>query len=118
MDSIDRSILLRLQDNARISNVELAAAVGLSPSACLRRVTQLERSGVISGYHADLDAAKLGHDVLVLIQITLVGQSAEMLAEFEAAAAAIPDHKPYYVVASKIPHIVWVLHAPGRTGRR
>jgi len=108
MNSIDRSILLRLQDNARISNVELEAAVGLSPSACLRRVTQLERSGVISGYHADLDAAKLGHDVLVLIQITLVGQSAEMLAEFEAAAAAIPQVLACFLIAGESDYILRV----------
>lgn len=108
MDSIDRSILLRLQDNARISNVELAAAVGLSPSACLRRVTQLERSGVISGYEATLDAGKLGHDVLVLMQITLVGQSAEMLAEFEAAAAAIPQVLACFLIAGESDYILRV----------
>ena len=52
MDRIDQSILTNLQDNARISNVELASAVGLSPSACLRRVTLLEKAGIIDGYHA------------------------------------------------------------------
>ena len=72
----------------------------------VRRVTQLERSGVISGYHADLDAAKLGHDVLVLIQITLVGQSAEMLAEFEAAAAAIPQVLACFLIAGESDYIL------------
>ena len=85
MDRIDRSILTALQDNARISNVDLAAHVGLSPSACLRRVALLEQNGVINGYHADLNAAKMGHDVLVLLHITLHGQSAEMMAEFGCA---------------------------------
>ena len=69
MDRIDHTILTNLQENARVSNVDLATAVGLSPSACLRRVSQLERIGIIDGYHAALNAAKLGHDVLVLVQI-------------------------------------------------
>ena len=55
--------------------------MGLSPSACLRRVAQLEKTGVIEGYHANLNAA-MGQDALVLVQITLHGQSAERMAEF------------------------------------
>ena len=90
MDWIDRKILSALQNNARISNVELATKAGLSPSACLRRVTQLEKSGIIDGYHANLNAAQMGHDVLVLMQISLRGQSTGMMAEFEAAAARTP----------------------------
>ena len=62
MDKIDRSILTILQENARIANVELADRVGLSPSACLRRVGQLEKSGIVKGYHADLSLEKLGHE--------------------------------------------------------
>ena len=99
MDRIDRSILAALQDNARISNVDLAAYVGLSPSACLRRVALLEQNGVINGYHADLNAAKMGHDVLVLLHITLHGQSAEMMAEFEAAVANIPQVLACFLIA-------------------
>ena len=83
MDRIDRMILSYLQENARISNIDLAQEVGLSPSACLRRVSLLEKSGVIKGYHADLSLDELGHSVLVLVHITLHGQSAEMMAEFE-----------------------------------
>lgn len=108
MDRIDRSILLQLQDNARVSNVDLATSVGLSPSACLRRVGLLEKSGVIDGYHAQLNAAKLGHEVLVLMQITLEGQSAEMLAEFEAAAAKIPQVLACFLIAGKSDYILRV----------
>ena len=108
MDRIDRSILLHLQDNARISNVELATAVGLSPSACLRRVGLLEKSGVIDGYRAELNATKLGHEVLVLMQITLEGQSAEMLAEFEAAAAEIPQVLACFLIAGDSDYILRV----------
>jgi DNA-binding Lrp family transcriptional regulator len=108
MDRIDHTILTNLQENARISNVDLATAVGLSPSACLRRVSQLEKIGIIDGYHAALNAAKLGHDVLVLVQITLEGQSAEMLAEFEAAAANIPQVLAVFLIAGESDYILRV----------
>jgi Lrp/AsnC family leucine-responsive transcriptional regulator len=108
VDHIDRSILLQLQDNARISNVELATAVGLSPSACLRRVGLLEKSGVIDGYHARLNATKLGHEVLVLLQITLNGQSAEMLAEFEDAVAKTPQVLACFLIAGSSDYILRV----------
>ena len=108
MDRIDRSILTALQDNARISNVDLAAHVGLSPSACLRRVALLEQNGVINGYHADLNAAKMGHDVLVLLHITLHGQSAEMMAEFEAAVANIPQVLACFLIAGENDYILRV----------
>ncbi|MEX0502733.1 Lrp/AsnC family transcriptional regulator [Alphaproteobacteria bacterium LSUCC0719] len=108
MDRIDRAILSQLQDNARISNVELANAVGLSPSACLRRVGLLEKSGVIDGYHAQLNATKLGHEVLVLMQITLIGQSAEMLAEFEEAVARTPQVLACFLIAGDSDYILRV----------
>jgi Lrp/AsnC family transcriptional regulator, leucine-responsive regulatory protein len=60
MDRIDRMILQQLSTEGRLSNIELAERVGLSPSACLRRVQELERSGVITGYRARIDPAKLG----------------------------------------------------------
>ena len=108
MDRIDHAILTNLQENARISNVELATVVGLSPSACLRRVAQLEKIGIIDGYHAALNAARLGHDVLVLVQITLEGQSAEMLAEVEAAAAKIPQVLAVFLIAGESDYILRV----------
>ena len=108
MDRIDRAILSHLQDNARISNVELANVVGLSPSACLRRVGLLEKSGVIDGYHAQLNATKLGHEVLVLMQITLIGQSAEMLAEFEGAVAKTPQVLACFLIAGDSDYILRV----------
>ena len=108
MDRIDRSILTELQNNARISNVDLANLVGLSPSACLRRVLQLEKTGVIDGYHANLNAAKMGHDVLVLMHITLHGQSSEMMAEFEQAVAKIPQVLACFLIAGQNDYILRV----------
>ena len=108
MDRIDRSILTALQNNARISNIDLATIVGLSPSACLRRVSQLEKAGVIDGYHANLNAAKMGHDVLVLMHITLHGQSAEMMTEFEQAVAKIPHVLACFLIAGQNDYILRV----------
>lgn len=101
MDRIDRMILSSLQDNARMSNIELAQEVGLSPSACLRRVSLLEKSGVIQGYHANLSLEELGHSVLVLVHITLHGQSAELMAEFEKAVQNIPQVLACFLVAGE-----------------
>lgn len=101
MDRIDRMILSYLQENARISNIDLAQEVGLSPSACLRRVSLLEKSGVIQGYHADLSLEELGHSVLVLVHITLHGQSAEMMAEFEEAVQKVPQVLACFLVAGE-----------------
>ena len=108
MDRIDRSILRSLQENARISKVDLATLVGLSPSACLRRVSQLEKAGIIDGYHANLNAAKMGHEVLVLMHITLHGQSAEMMTEFEQAVAKIPQVLACFLIAGKNDYILRV----------
>ena len=101
IDRIDQSILAILQEDARISNVELAKKVGLSASACLRRVGQLEKSGLVNGYHADLNLDGLGHSVLVLVRITLHGQSAEMMAEFEAAVTRIPQVLACFLLAGE-----------------
>ena len=108
MDRIDRSILAALQDNARTSNVKLASRVGLSPSACLRRVAQLESNNVIDGYHANVNASKIGYDVLVLLHITLRGQSAEMMANFEEAVSRIPQVLACFLIAGGNDYILRV----------
>ena len=108
MDKIDKSILSILQDNARISNVDLADRVGLSASACLRRVAQLEASGVITGYTAGLNLEQLGHTVLVLVHITLQGQSAVMLSEFEAAVQKIPQIMACFLLAGESDYLLRV----------
>jgi Lrp/AsnC family transcriptional regulator, leucine-responsive regulatory protein len=72
VDRTDRAIIAELRRDARISNVDLAERVSLSPSPCLRRVRALERAGVIRGYHADIDptAVGLGFEVEVMIELT------------------------------------------------
>lgn len=71
LDSINERILRELGREGRISNIELADRVGLSPSACLRRVQELERQGVIQGYRAVLDRAKLGSGFVACIGVGL-----------------------------------------------
>lgn len=91
LDRIDRHILELMQENGRISNLELAERIGLSPSPCLRRVRALEESGLISGYHAVLDARKLGLTLLALIHISMDRHTPERFANFEARVAALPE---------------------------
>ena len=90
LDRIDRAILAKLQENARISNVELSGHAGLSQSACLRRVNQLERAGVIESYQAVISNRAIGQTITAIVQITLNGQSESHLSQFEAAVAECP----------------------------
>ena len=70
LDRIDRNILRELQNDGRLSNVELSKRVGLSPTPCLERVRRLERSGYILGYNARLNPKKLGASLLVFVEIS------------------------------------------------
>ncbi|HRD33789.1 MAG TPA: Lrp/AsnC family transcriptional regulator [Rhodocyclaceae bacterium] len=90
-DRYDRQILDALQQDARISNQELAERISLSPSACLRRVRALEESGLIVGYRALLDTKKLGLSLLALIHISMDRHTPERFDHFEAEIAAIPE---------------------------
>lgn len=91
LDSLDSRILQVLQREGRISNADLAERIGLSPSACHRRVQRLETEGYIAGYVALLDARKIGKPTTVFVEIKLNGQSDEVLEAFEKAVARIPD---------------------------
>lgn len=83
LDSIDRRILRELLQDARISQHILSERVGLSPTACARRVQQMEKAGIIKGYSANIDAAELGFFMTVIVHITLERQSEDALAAFE-----------------------------------
>ncbi len=98
LDEIDRRILAELQDNARISNVDLAARVGLSPSPCLRRVRDLEESGVIRRYATLLDPAAVGLGVSVFVQVSLERQIEVGLESFEARVLARPEVLECYLM--------------------
>jgi DNA-binding Lrp family transcriptional regulator len=106
LDRADRAIITALQDNARLTNVELADRVGLSPSACHRRLAMLEKTGLISGYHALIDAGLVDYDVVVLVQITLTGQSAVVMQGFEEAVIRIPNLLACFLMAGAKDYIL------------
>ncbi len=83
LDPIDRKILAELQDDGRMTNVELAKRVGISAPPCLRRVRTLEEAGYIKGYHADVDARELGFEVQVFAMVGLQSQAESDLSSFE-----------------------------------
>ncbi len=85
IDRTDQKILRRLQKDGRISNVNLAETVGLSPSACLRRVQDLEKRGAIIGYKAVIDRKEIGRDFLAYVTVSLSDHSREAQRNFEAA---------------------------------
>jgi Lrp/AsnC family transcriptional regulator, leucine-responsive regulatory protein len=91
MDEIDRDILRYLQENGRISNLELARAIGLSPTPTLRRVRGLERCGAIRGYRAIIDPEAVQRSFQVLVWVDLVQGTREIIEAFERALLEIPD---------------------------
>jgi Lrp/AsnC family leucine-responsive transcriptional regulator len=89
LDSIDLAILAALQDNARLSVVDLAKRVNLSPTPCTLRLRRLESEGVIAGYHARLDPKALGHALMVLVTVSLKSTDEAMLKAFNAAVRPV-----------------------------
>jgi DNA-binding Lrp family transcriptional regulator len=91
MDQVDRAILGHLQDNGRLSNLELAERIRLSPSATLRRVRNLEAGGAIAGYHAVIDPKAVGRNYQVTVHTTLLLRNRETIEAFEAALAPLDE---------------------------
>jgi Lrp/AsnC family transcriptional regulator, leucine-responsive regulatory protein len=91
MDGLDRAILRQLQADGRLTNVELAERVRLSPSPCLRRVRGLERAGAIRGYHADIDPAAVDRGFEVTVHVELALKDRGTVEAFEAGIAAFDE---------------------------
>jgi DNA-binding Lrp family transcriptional regulator len=91
IDDFDRRIVTALAGDGRMTTVELAGKVGLSPSACTRRLQSLEAAGIITGYRAELDAASLGLGITAFVEITLEKQNDDALRAFEAGLAECPN---------------------------
>jgi Lrp/AsnC family transcriptional regulator, leucine-responsive regulatory protein len=108
LDQIDLAILKTLQENGRISNADLADRVGLSASSCSRRLDILEKSGVISGYHARVSHKALDYKMMVIVHISLSGQFAKTLAEFEAAVKRVPNVLVCYLMSGEYDYILRV----------
>src|SRR5215475_3576003 len=98
-DKVDRAIVTRLQQDGRIANVDLADAVALSPSACLRRVKALEASGIIDGYRAEISRTRAGLGLTVFIGLKIEGHSQQTSTRIEQALLAIPAVVACYLVA-------------------
>lgn len=111
LDATDRRILRVLQKQGRVTNAELAELVNLSPSACHRRVQRLEGEGVIAGYVALLDLKRIGRPTTVFVEITLSGQSDEILDAFEREVARVPDILECHLMAGTADYLLKIIAA-------
>ena len=109
LDSIDRRLLAELQDEGRVTNVDLARRVGLTAPPCLRRVRTLEEDGVIRGYHADLDPSKLGFAITVFAMVSLRSQAEEDLRAFENHIKALPEVRECHMLNGEIDFILKIV---------
>ncbi|MEO9781570.1 MAG: Lrp/AsnC family transcriptional regulator [Sedimentitalea sp.] len=106
LDPIDRKILSELQADGRMTNVELAKRVGISAPPCLRRVRTLEESGLIQGYHADVNARDLGFEVQVFAMVGLDSQAEAELSAFEALCREWPLVRECHMLNGEVDFIL------------
>jgi Lrp/AsnC family transcriptional regulator, leucine-responsive regulatory protein len=109
LDRTDRKILEALQEDARLSSAELAERVALTTSPCWRRVKRLEEEGVITGYQAKVDPARLGYQVTAIVHVSLDLKGAQHLQAFERAVAGIPQVLACYRVSGRYDHQLTVV---------
>lgn len=109
LDATDLRILHELQENGRLTNVELAQRVNLSPSPCLSRVRELERSGVINRYVTLLEPAKLGLTLSVFIEVRLERQIEQALERFEATMRRYPEVMECYLMTGDSDYLIRVV---------
>ncbi|MEH6630908.1 MAG: Lrp/AsnC ligand binding domain-containing protein [Halopseudomonas aestusnigri] len=108
LDRIDRNILRVLQEDGRISNVELARQVNLSPTPCLERVRRLEQSNYIKGYMAWLNPARINANLLVFVQITLEKTTSAAFEEFRRSILQIPEVLECHMVSGGFDYLIKV----------
>jgi DNA-binding Lrp family transcriptional regulator len=108
-DSIDLHILAELQNDGRMTNVELAGKVGLTAPPCLRRVRTLEEDGVIEGYHAQLSAMRLGYTITVFAMVSLKSQAESDLREFEDHVAGLAPVRECHMLNGEIDFILKIV---------
>jgi Lrp/AsnC family leucine-responsive transcriptional regulator len=109
LDAIDRKILENLQVSGRMSNVELAAAIHLSAPQCFRRVRALEERGVIRGYHASVEAAAVGLDVVAYVSLNIVGNAFGQVREIEAQLRDFPQVLECHIVSGDCDYLLKVV---------
>jgi Lrp/AsnC family transcriptional regulator, leucine-responsive regulatory protein len=108
IDAINERILRELTRNGRISNIDLAARVGLSASACLRRVQEMERTGIIKGYRAVLDPAKVGAGFVAYMAVGLSLHTKAAQEAFERAVARAPEVREVHNVTGTVEYLLRV----------
>lgn len=109
LDAVDLKILAALQENSGLSNVELAAKIGLSPSPCLRRVKMLEARGFITGYRAVVDRKALGLGVRAFVEVKLERQSEEVTNKFLASIQDLPEVACCYLMTGGLDYLLDVV---------
>ena len=107
--AIDRRIVTELQTNARLSNIELAEKVGLSPSPCLRRVKRLERDGYIDGYRASLARDRIGLGLSVFLGVKISAHANEEAQRFEKVVVEMPEVVACHLVSGEADYILEVV---------
>jgi DNA-binding Lrp family transcriptional regulator len=108
-DPIDRRILAELQDDGRMTNVDLAAKVGLTAPPCLRRVRALEDAGIIEGYHATLNPPRLGYSITVFAMVSLKSQAEADLRAFEDHIATLDPVRECHMLNGEIDFILKIV---------
>jgi len=106
LDDTDWQILAELQSSGRMTNVELAIRVGISPPPCLRRVRALEQAGMITGYRATLDASLLGYDVIAFAMVGLHSQAETDLLAFEEKVKTWPVVRECHMLSGEVDFIL------------
>ncbi len=110
-DALDRRVAAELQADARLTNVELAEKIGLSPSPCLRRVKRLEKEGVIEGYRAVLNRDRVGLGMTVFVGIKIDGHASEAADDFVATVCAMPEVITFHLVSGETDYLLEVVVA-------
>ena len=108
IDAIDHAILDALQADGRMTNAELAESIGLSASACHRRVRRLETDGIIDHYSAMVNRQLVGRGVSVFVEISLESQREELLDAFEASVSSVPHVQSCHLMAGNADYLVHV----------
>lgn len=111
LDNIDRKILRNLQEDGRITNINLSKRIGISAPPCLRRVRALEEAGYIRGYHANVNHEALGYGVTVFAQVGLSSQAETDLKAFESLVENWPEVRECHMLAGEADFILKVVSA-------
>lgn len=109
IDKIDQNIIFNLQQNGRLTNFELAEKVGLSPSPCLRRVKNLEKKGLISGYTAIIDEVSYGFPVTAFVSVRLENQTDQTLKSFEKDITSLNEVMDCWLVTGNRDYLLRVV---------